>query len=270
MYLGIDIGGTKTLVATLTNDGVITESAKFPTPENYEDFLPQLTKVLDGFEHKDFRAGTVAAPGTIDRVRERALQLPNVKGWKNVPLVQDIERIAHCPMRLENDAKLAGLSEAMLLKGKYSRVLYITISTGIGVGLIVERDIDNSLGDGGGRSMILEHNGKLLPWEEFGSGSAIVRKYGKMASEINDAKTWKEIVRTFSPGIVELVAILNPEVIVVGGGVGHYFDKFHKPLLEDLKKYETPLLKIPPMIGAKRPDEAVIYGCYDYARQKHK
>ena len=118
--------------------------------------------------------------------------------------------------------------------------------------------------------MILEHNGKLLPWEEFGSGSAIVRKYGKMASEINDAKTWKEIVRTFSPGIVELVAILNPEVIVIGGGVGHYFDKFHKLLVEDLKKYETPLLKIPPMIGAKRPDEAVIYGCYDYARQKYK
>ena len=96
-----------------------------------------------------------------------------------------------------------------------------------------------------------------------------MRKYGKLASEIDDQKTWKEIVRLLRPGIVELIAVLNPEVIIIGGGVGRHFEKFGDLLVEDLKRYETPLLALPPIIGAKRPEEAVIYGCYDYARQKH-
>ena len=90
-----------------------------------------------------------------------------------------------------------------------------------------------------------------------------------MASEITDTATWAEIVRTLTPGFIELVAVLNPEVIVVGGGAGHYLDRFHDLLVQDLEQYQTPMLQIPPILPAKNPDEAVIYGCYEYAHQKH-
>jgi predicted NBD/HSP70 family sugar kinase len=50
MYLGIDIGGTKTLIATLTNEGVITEELKFPTPKNYDEFLKELEANLDNIK----------------------------------------------------------------------------------------------------------------------------------------------------------------------------------------------------------------------------
>jgi predicted NBD/HSP70 family sugar kinase len=90
-----------------------------------------------------------------------------------------------------------------------------------------------------------------------------------MASEIEDKATWTKIVRTFTPGLLELIAILEPEAIVIGGGAGHYLDRFHDLLVQDMKQYETPMLQIPPILPAKRPDEAVLYGCYDYARQKY-
>jgi predicted NBD/HSP70 family sugar kinase len=269
MYIGIDIGGTKTLVAALTNAGVIAEQLRFETPRTYDSFLAELRKTVVSLTTRDFRAGTVAVPGAIDRQHGVARQFGNRPTWKNLPILRDIESITVCPMRIENDAKLGGLSEAMLLKKQYKRVLYITLSTGIGIGLTVDGVIDAHIGDGGGRAMLLSHNGKLVPWETFASGSAIVKTYGKMASEINDKATWQKIARNLTPGILELIAVLNPEVIVIGGGAGHYLQKFHAPLLADLRQYETPLLVIPPIVPAQRPDHAVIYGCYDYARQKY-
>jgi predicted NBD/HSP70 family sugar kinase len=268
MYIAVDIGGTKTLVAALTNEGIIDEAIKFPTPKDYLVFLDDLTKTIASLKTKDFRAGCVAGPGEIDREKGIAKMFGNLP-WANVHLVRDIEKITACPMRLENDAKLASLSEAMLLKNKYSRVLYITISTGIGIGLTFNGLIDHHIGDGGGRTMIFEHHGTYKPWETFASGNAIVKQYGKMASEINDMATWRKVVRNLRPGFIELIAILEPEVIVIGGGAGHYLDKFHDLLVADLKRYETPMLTIPPIIPAGRPDEAVIYGCYDYAKQKY-
>ncbi len=269
MYICIDIGGTKTLVASLTDDGVIDESVKFPTPDVYEDFLPRFREAVESFTTDDWRAGAVAVPGVVDRKRGIILRLGNKANWQNIHILRDIERITHCPMHVENDAKLAGLSEAMLLKDQYKRVLYVTVSTGIGIGLTVNGRIDPNIGDGGGRSMLLAHNDKLMPWEDFASGKAIVKKYGKMASEIHDDKTWAEIARQLTPGLLELIAILNPEVIVIGGGAGHHLGKRIHILADDLKTYETPMLHMPPILAAKRPEEAVVYGCYDYARQHH-
>ena len=60
--------------------------------------------------------------------------------WQDVPIAKDVESIIHCPTMIENDAKLAGLSEAMLVKD-YRRVLYVTIGTGIGTAIIIDQMI---------------------------------------------------------------------------------------------------------------------------------
>jgi glucokinase len=186
MYVGIDIGGTKTLVAVLTNHGVIKEQVKFPTPRDYDVFLSQLDETLASFPAREFIVGGLGMPVTVfDRKHARATSFGNLP-WRNVPVQHDVERICGCPMAVENDAKLAGLSEAMLLKDTYSRVLYITVSTGIGIALINDGLIDTNVGDGGGAAMLIEHQGKLAPWESFASGHAIVERYGKKAMDIND------------------------------------------------------------------------------------
>ena len=166
---------------------------------------------------------------------------------------------------LENDAKMAALSEAMLVKETHHKVLYVTISTGIGMGLVVDGVIDTAFGDGGGRTMLVEHNDKLVPWESFASGHAIVERYGKMAKDINDQQTWRAITRDLTTGFLELIALTQPDIVVIGGSVGTHFQKYEKLLVANLKKYETPLFTIPTIIGAGRPEEAVLFGCYDLA-----
>jgi predicted NBD/HSP70 family sugar kinase len=268
MYAGIDIGGTKTFVASLDDNGVITEKIRFETPKKYEDFLEEASAALGQLQIHDFRAGGVGAASTrMDRVHGRALAFSNLP-WSNIPLQSDFEHLLSCPVIIENDAKMAALSEAMLVTDKYHKILYITISTGIGVGLVVDHHIDTAFGDGGGRTMLIEHHGKLVSWESFASGSAIVRRYGKLAEDIDDEKAWQTIARDLALGFIELIALVQPEIIVIGGSVGMHFHKYGKFLIRELKKYETPLLPIPPIQGAARPEDAVLYGCYDLAKER--
>lgn len=265
MYLGIDIGGTKTLIARMDDHGVIIESEKCVTPQKYSDFLKLLTST--NFIHHDYRAIGLGAPGIINRQTDIVEIFSNLE-WKNVPLCKDVETIFKAPTFVENDAKLAGLSESMLVKDKFPKVLYITISTGIGYSLVDHTNIDPLVGDTGGRSLIFNKNGKYIPWEDQISGRAIVKRFGKMAKDIDDPEIWKSIARDLGIGIIELIAIFEPNIIIFGGSVGNYFSKYKESLKKELTKYHLPLIEMPILKQAERPDFAVIYGCYDYAKQK--
>ena len=265
MYLGIDIGATKTLLACFTNDGVIKEHVKFLTPKDYSKFKIELADNVAKLSTNTFLGCCVGVPGRLDRKRGIGVAMGNLP-WENVPIKKDVESLLHCPTSIENDAKLAGLSEAMLLKAKYSRVVYATISTGIGVGVIVDQRIEPSLVDAEPGKMPLERNGKMVAWESFASGKAIVKRYGKKASEITDDTTWRHIAEDIAVGLINVIAMVQPEVIVLGGGVASYFSRFDDFLRKALKRYEVPLIPIPPVIHAARPEEAVAYGCYELAK----
>lgn len=264
MYLGIDIGGTKTLIALLNNQGVIKERLRFPTPKFYTEFLKQVAINVANLSTNEFVAAGVAAPGRIDREHGIAKDFGNLP-WHDVPLQRDLHKLLKCPVVLENDANLAGLSEAMLIP-QHACVLYVTISTGIGTGIITNRTIDPEFADSEGGHIMLEHKDKLQPWESFASGQAIVKRFGKRASDINDQKTWKIITHDIALGLYDLIAFIQPDAVVLGGGVLTHFNKFENLLLEELRRYQTPLTPIPPILQARRPDEAVVYGCYDLAK----
>jgi predicted NBD/HSP70 family sugar kinase len=117
MYLAIDIGGTKTLVASLDNHGVITERIRFETPKVYKDFIKDLEENVAKLSTNNFLACGVGAPGRLDPKRRTILAMGNLP-WTNIPIHEDISRIVSCPVVIENDAKLAGLSESMLLRDK--------------------------------------------------------------------------------------------------------------------------------------------------------
>ncbi|MDB5169538.1 MAG: hypothetical protein JWO41_894 [Candidatus Saccharibacteria bacterium] len=267
MYLGVDIGGTKTLIAVLSNDGEIVETRKFPTPKKYDHFILELAHAIHHLEHKDFRAAGVAAPGQIDRKHGRVIDFGNLN-WTNIPLQADVEKIAKCPVVIENDANLAGLSEALLHKDKHT-VLYITISTGIGTAVISNGQLDPALLNSEGGHILLPHKGHLLKWEAFASGRAIYKHFGKKAADIHDEADWKHIVRNLALGFYAHIAIIEPDLIIVGGSIGSYFDRYGDLLQAELYKHAVPVIKIPKVVQARRPEEAVVYGCYDIAKQTY-
>ena len=267
MYLAIDIGGTKTLLAVFSKDGKLIESQKFPTPKDYIKFKSELKKTVDKFfSQYKFAMACCAVPGRLNYKTGMAIGLGNLD-WRNILIRADLSDILAVPVLVENDAKLAGLSEAQLVLRQYSKVQYITVSTGIGGGVVIDGKLDDDSKYIEPGFMMLEHNGKLTKWEDFASGRAIVKRYGKKASEIDDKKTWQAISRDLATGLIDVIALVQPDVVIIGGGVGAHFDKFGDLLTSALKKYENPLVPIPPIVGAKRPETAVIYGCYEYIKQ---
>ena len=118
----------------------------------------------------------------------------------------------------------------------------------------------------GSNSQCFEYHNKLTPWEDFASGRAIHERYGKLARDISDPKIWQQIARDLSVGLIANIAIVQPDAVVVGGGVGSHFDKFGSFLRAEMKRYETPLIPIPPILPAKNSESAVIYGCYELAK----
>jgi len=268
MYVAVDVGGSKTLVAIFDKLGQILQHKRFETPQNYKKFIEELAATIRELAvDQKIEAVCCAIPGLVDRINGVGLSFGNLP-WRHVPIRGDLVGIAgEVPVLIENDAKLAGLSEAVLVKNKYKKVLYLTISTGIGDGYIINGVIDPAMADSEAGQMMLEHHGSLEKWEDFASGRAIKTKYGKLASEITDEHVWHDYVKGLAQGIDELVATLKPDVVIIGGGVGTYFDRFGHFLVHELKKYENKMVEMPPIIAAKRPEEAVIYGCYELIEQ---
>lgn len=265
MYLAIDIGGTKTLLATFTESGLLHEQVRFATPKEYKTFLSALGEMLEGLSTSHYKKVCVAVPGKVDRKRGIGVAFGNLD-WHNVPIKADIKKLVDCPTLIENDANLAGLSEAYNVIDEYKRVLYLTISTGIGSGIIINGIIDPDFADSEAGHMMVQYNDKMQSWEHIASGSAIKKRYGKIAADISDKKTWQDICHRLAIGINSLIATMQPEIIILGGGVGSHFNKYGKTLVTELKKYSTPLTPVPPIQKAKHAEEAVVYGCYHLAR----
>lgn len=269
MYAAVDIGGTKTLVASFDAEGKVLEEVKFPTPEDYEVFISEMAKTVANLSTHEFKKVVVAAPGRIDHSEGVFLAGGNLS-WTHVPIQSDFEKLFNTPVQLENDAKVAAVAEARAAGATFETVVYITISTGIGVGVCVNGNLDHTLLDAEPGHMSVQNGESMVPWETIASGKAIVAAYGQKASELDDPEAWKYISHNIAKGLLTIIAIVQPDLIIIGGGVGSHFDKFEEPLLAELKKYENPLAPTPPIRMAVHPEEAVIYGCYELAKDSSK
>lgn len=269
MYLAVDVGGTKVLMAAFSSRGELVRSLKFPTPPVYYDFLSQFIEHYEQLAITDLQAAAVAIPGRIDRKHGVGIRFGNL-GWENVPIQHDLAKLLHCPLVIENDAKAGGYAEAVRLKGKYARVLYVAIGTGIGLAYIADGVIDTNFGDRGGNRISIEHEGKMTPWEQLSSGKAIVKRFGKRAGEITDPKIWKILSHEYAQGISNLLASFETDVVVLGGGVGSHFSRFQHSLHDELSKLVSGDLKMPALIQAAHTEEAVVYGCYHLAKEAHE
>lgn len=264
MIIAVDIGGTKTLVAAANLDGKILNELRFETPQDYSEFLTVLADNIAKVTTEEFELISVAVPGLLDRKAGTVKVLGNLP-WVDKPIASDISDLfEHADVLIENDANLAGLSEANELSDKQQKVLYFTFSTGIGTGFVENGVLEPSLLDAEGGQVLI--NG--APWETIASGKAIVAKYGKRASEIEDPAIWGEIAHNMALGIIDNVAIFQPKTVIIGGGVGSHFDKFGTMLQQYVSQQSSKMVSVPTIVKAKRPEEAVIYGCIILAKQE--
>lgn len=264
MLVTVDTGGTKTLIASFHHDGSIGESFKFPTPPNQDDYVALLRETLiKHYGHKTVELIVVALPGIV---KDGVAVWCNNLGWKNFNAAAALAGVlGDAPIVIENDANLAGLAETRVLDPMPVSSLYVTVSTGIGTGVITNGHIDPGLRHSEGGRALVEFDGVVREWESFASGKAIRATYGKYARDITNPRTWKQIADRISRGFLAVIPIIQPDIIIIGGSMGTFFDKYGPQLEALLKEKLPPFIPCPTIVQAKNPEEAVIYGAYYYA-----
>lgn len=264
MLVTVDTGGTKTLIASFAQNGDIGEMIKFPTPADQNEYVTLLRQTLiENYGNVAVEAVVVGLPGII---KAGVAIWCNNLGWKNFDAGSALRGVlGDAPVLIENDANLAGLSETRILDPTPTSSLYVTISTGIGTGIITDGTIDPGLRHSEGGRSLVEFDGVVREWESFASGKAIYQTYGKYARDITSERVWRHVADRISRGFLAAIPIIQPDIVIIGGSIGSYFEKYG-PQLEAILQEKLPAhIVCPRFVQAKHPEEAVIYGCYYYA-----
>lgn len=264
MLIAVDTGGTKTLVACFGTDGAIVSELKFPTPKSKASYITHLRQAIT--EVIGVHKPTVIAVAMPGIVKDGVAVWCNHLGWKNFDVRTPLaEHFPGVPVLVENDANLAGLAETRVLSPTPVSSLYVTVSTGIGTGIMTNGHIDDGLRHSEGGRALVEFDGVVREWESFAAGSAIYETYGKYARDITSKRTWNQIADRISRGFLAVVPIIQPDVIIIGGSIGTYFSQYGTQLQNILREKLPPHIPCPLFLQAQHPEKAVIYGCYYYA-----
>lgn len=266
MYLAIDIGGTKTLIAAFNHRGKVIKKHRFKTPGNKKTFLAVLEAALIPFSvrHRSkIEQVIIAIPGIIED--NIAVKFGN-RPWKNLDLEKQLGHLFDCKITLENDANLATVFETSKRKGLG---LYLTFSTGIGGGLARKGQLAKNSGsvEPGHTTYIFDN--KSLEWEDIASCAAIGAVYDRQATSVRGESAYEDIALRVALGLPEVIQKYHPDYIVIGGPLAKLFHHFKADLRKDLKNL-LPNKSLPRIVPARRPKESVIYGCYLFAKARAK
>ena len=230
MFGLLDIGGTKLLAATSQPGEPIAATVRRTTPRDGA-VIAALGDMLD-----EARAGQsleaigVAVPGPFDREQGALLNPPGLSpAWHQLRIAAELGERFGCPVRLENDANCAALGEAHGGAGRDARLLvYYTVSTGIGTGVVRRGELVLERHDNEGGHQVLwpRHLGGPAcdcgGWgclEAIASGRAIARRHGRPGDRLEDQGAWDEVGDWLGLAVVNAVALLDCDVVVFGGGV---------------------------------------------------
>jgi glucokinase len=247
--VGIDLGGTKLAGCLMDAEGQVLREATVPTQawEGPEAVLGRMRALigdmLAGVPADQVAGVGIGSPGPLDYRQGLILSPPNLPGWDRIPLRDAMASAFSLPVFLDNDANAAALAEHRAGAGLGAdRMVYVTVSTGIGAGLVIDGQIYRGETGSAGEFGHISVNawgepcacGNVGCLENYASGTALARRaeeeFGTpmSAEEVmrrglgGDARARRIVDEAFHAlgiGLVNLVNLINPKRIVIGGGV---------------------------------------------------
>ncbi|MBI3589740.1 MAG: ROK family protein [Candidatus Liptonbacteria bacterium] len=221
MYILFDIGGSKMRVASSSDGRKFNRPQIAKTPKNFREGMRVFKELVElASSGKKIKATAGGIPGYFDKDKTKILGCaPNIKHWVKKPLKSEIQKITKSRVFLENDSDLVGLGEAIYGAGKgYPIVAYLTVSTGVGGGRIINGKIDSGrLGTEPGNQYIDFKNKKDL--EDLIAGRSVTKKYHKKPYQILDARFWDKMAEILAYGVNNTIVHWSPDVVVIGGSM---------------------------------------------------
>lgn len=299
--LAVDLGGTNLRMAVVARDGSVTHRERCETPRgrptdvvNAIHNLAQRCLKAIGSDRSIRRLG-VAIPAILNTTYGSIERFPNLPQLNGFPLLDELKTNVELGILIENDATSAAIGEHWLgAARKFDSVICITLGTGVGGGLVLNGDVyrgpDGSAGEIGHICVEPEGHpcgcGSQGCLEQYSSATAVVRIARELSSkipgsvlELQSGVTAQDVykaalegdeaaVRTFEQmgyylgiALAGLINVLNPEVIVLGGGMSAAWDAFIEVVRGQIEKraFRGPAVRVK-LVRAELGDDAGILG----------
>lgn len=248
IYGGIEAGGTKFICCIGDETGKIIEKVRINTTNPKET----MKEVVNFFKDKNISSLGIGSFGPIELNKTSPdygmiLNTPKLE-WKYFNIIKYLKEYFNIPIIITTDVNVACLGEVCYGSSTgLSNVLYMTIGTGVGVGAIINGDFLQTVSHPEmGHVYINKRSTDLFEGscpahgaclEGLISGTALFKKYGKKAEDLlEDEDVWDEVGYYAAQAIYNYSLILNPERIIIGGGVG-----LNEQVIKNIKKYYVKL-----------------------------
>ena len=276
--VGIDIGGTKITVCLGELEGKILAAKRLPTKDlgSADEALPKIESEIRSLLGDTQAKGIgIAAPGPVSVKRGMILNPPNLPGFRDVKIVEYFEKAFSLPVVMNNDANACALAEWRFGAAKgVDCLIYLTMSTGLGGGIVIKNQVINGASDTAGEigHFILNPEGPLCHcglkgcFESYCGGQALSERIAaKITSEkINTVlskepevsmktllsavkqednfamSVWQQYIDRLAQGIGVLIMTLNPDAVILGTIAFHAGDLLLRPLKKQLSRYAWP------------------------------
>jgi fructokinase len=272
--IGIDLGGTKIEGILLDDKLNVIERTRIPTQQEkgYKSIIDSIASLVNELKTKSNDTVTIglSAPGAISK-KTGLIKNSNTQCLIGMPLKEDLQQALNQKIVMDNDANCFTIAEATLGAARDHNVVFgVIMGTGVGGGIVINGNVHkgrtNIAGEWGHHTLRIDGNkcycGKLGCVETYISGPALEKRWttltGKSESlssiiqNINDAPIglqWKkEFLENFAIGLANVIDILDPDVIVLGGGISNIpflydegRDYVYDKVFSDL--VETPIIK---------------------------
>jgi len=278
MILAIDIGGTKFSMAEFEGAKMVRRESRATDAEGGREWMVSQIAEIAGEWRREFpleRCG-IGFGGPVNFAEQRVVLSTHVGGWRDFDLCGFVQDVAGVPAVMDNDANVGAIGEAEFGAGKgCSPLFYMTLSTGIGGGIWdagrVWRGADSYGGEIGhltirpdGPECLCGARGCL---ERLCCGLWLQRDHGKSAQQLlEDPSFVAGYVVDLAQGLKAAIMLLNPQRIVIGGGISKAGDRLFVPLRQELRRQITSwsaarIDVVPAALG----DDSVLYGALSLA-----
>lgn len=267
--IGIDLGGTKTEVILLDENSQILEKKRVTTTQDYDRIINDIVSLTDSIVSglSEYKIG-ICTPGAISK-KTGLLKNSNTQCLIGRPLKQDLEKRLRKKISMENDANCFAIAEATLGAAKDFDVVFgVIMGTGVGGGVVIDKKLHrgrtNIAGEWGHHTLHPNGNscycGKKGCAETYLSGKALEKLWKGISGhdetvpqilqhKESEIQKWKNVfLENFGLGLANVIDILDPDVIVLGGGLSNIDflynegkDSVYEKVFSDL--VETPILK---------------------------
>ena len=272
MYkIGVDLGGTKTEIIVLDENLNVIERKRVPTPQNnYDEIIHTIINLVSDVSQSisDFSLG-VCCPGAISK-QTGVIKNSNTQCLIGKSLKEDLENKLQKNISIENDANCFTIAESKLGAGiGFDLVFGVIMGTGVGGGIVIDNTLHsgrtNIAGEWGHHTLHQNGNscycGKNGCVETYISGPSLEKRWNQLTGltqtmpEIIEnfdnsiGKQWKnEFLENFGHGLANVIDILDPDVIILGGGLSNIDFLYHEGKESIYSKVfsdmiETPILK---------------------------